>query len=179
MKITEITPVKTTFSVRKVREAIALCQKQFGVNYLYYGNCGLFAIALSTWIAQKFTVNSGLVGVVISFADDPNGALSMAEVRGRDMNHVFSHVEIGSRWYLFDGDGLVSEKALEGWHAQTWRDYAYDPEKWETEHGDSPRPNGVRLCFGGLDPVSIAAVEEGTDYWADWQEFYRFLSTGT
>lgn len=128
------------------------------------------------WISERVGVKCGLVGVVIVYEGE-NTTLSMEQIRGRDMNHVFSFVEIGNRWYLFDGDGRVSEKVLNGWHSQTWHDYGYDPEKWEIEHGESPKPIGVNLAFGDLNAMSVAAVEEGTDHSGDWREFYQFLDT--
>jgi hypothetical protein len=162
------------FDVEKVLNAIERCRNQFGEESLFRGNCGMFSVALSKWIFATMGVPADLVGVALVFKDDPN-PLSLAQIRGRDLNHVFSLVEVAGESYLFDGTGLVSEAALNDWHKQTWYDCGpgYDADKWQGENGELPI--GVGLAFGSIDSEDIATVEQDTQSSTTWQEFYECL----
>lgn len=160
---------KIPFDTGIVENGIDAVAALVGRETFFRGNCGAFSIALAKWIAETMDVAPTIVGVALVYPDDIK-PLRLSALEGRDMNHVFVCVTVADSEYLFDGEGLVSEEALEGWHKQTWFDCGpgYDKEKWLNEN--DAMPSGVGLVFGDLSVQSIQAIESATAGSMGWKD---------
>jgi hypothetical protein len=165
------------FSKDIIIAAIKACQQEFNEGYLFYGNCGVFAIALSKWIAKKFpNLDVGLMAPVAKF----NNTSTEKEIdlgnNFVDFNHVFSYVKIGGNYELFDGSGEITTKDLKYWANDT-KKYA---QKVAREDGYTGKLGNVDIVMAVgkiTDGNAVWAVEQGTDPMCDWTDFYEFLNT--
>ena len=102
----------------KTNDIVEKCRTQFS-NSLYGGNCGMFALALGTFL-QRHGISSNIV-IFSDYCEDEHGAPRTAFDIMNCEPDVY-HVALQVDGLLYDGDGQVTEQHILNWIAEEYDD---------------------------------------------------------
>ena len=138
-----------------IKDIIDACRKQYG-NDLYGGNCGMFALALSSYLGER-----GIESRLIVFSDydeaidgTPESPRSLMDVE----SSVY-HVAIGVGDSIYDGDGENTKENILDWISAEYEDFDVSVLDW---------PSG--------DKNLESLIRNDTDWTYDKSEFMEFIS---
>lgn len=98
-----------------VKAVVEKCRSHFG-NNLYSGNCGMFAVALGTFL-QEHGVDSQVVIFSDYEGDEPSCAADLM-----DYDPCVYHAALSVNDKLYDGDGEVPASHIREWIEEEYTD---------------------------------------------------------